>query len=311
MIVLWIILGVVLFIVLALFFIGYLFWFKAIPKKKPDTYKGPYQSNDNVMKSYYPFKDKIVERLKGLDMEEVWITSRDGLKLHGYFKEAQYKTNRTIISVHGYSGSAFSTAPAFSHFLVDFNYNMLFIDLRTYGMSEGKYVGYGIKDSYDVLDWVEFVKERVEDASICLFGISLGGNTVACASDKVPDEVKCIIDDCGYTSAWDEFAHIIKDAYHLPTFILYFAQIWNKIFAHYGFKDEDARRSLSKSKCPVLFIHGSSDTFVPYSMGKENYDACSSRKELKTYEGIEHARCYFENKDSYTRLVLNFLARYL
>ena len=307
---LWVLL-VIFVLLLICFGVGFVIWKMAVPTQKPEKYRN-LPTTDPIEIEIREFVEKVENSLNEMNMEEITIDSYDGLKLHGYFREAESKTNKTIISVHGYHGTAFNTAPIFSHFLVDFNYNILFIDLRSYGKSEGKYTGYGVQDSKDLMSWINYLTDRYNsDIEIALFGISMGGNTVSVLADKVPKEVKCIIDDCGYTSPQEEFKYLLKEQMHVPVFFLFFANIINKIVCHYGFKDVNSVESLKGSKVPVLFISGDSDTFVPTRMTKENYEACTNTKEIKFFKGVEHARSYFLNKEEYKKLVLDFLAKYL
>jgi len=301
-----------LFILGICFLIGFILWSKAIPTAPESTYKDV--TPKNVDKSEVEFREYLKreeKKLIAMNLEEVNIKSFDGLNLHAYYKEAPIKTMKTIISVHGYKGSALYVSPAFSEWLIDYNYNILFIDLRSYGKSEGKYTCYGNLDSKDLLSWIDYLKERFNgEVDIALFGISMGGNTVSYLADKCPDEVKVIIDDCGYTSPLEEFKYIVKNDFHMPTFFVYFAEIINKLNLHFDFRN-NSLDSLKASRVPVLLIHGTKDTFVPYSMGEQKYNACTSEKEFKSFENSTHARCYFDNKEEYQKIVLDFLVRHL
>ena len=114
----------------------------------------------------------------------------------------------------------------------------------------------------------------------------------------------------GFTSANEEFKYMTKELFHLPLFILSFANLINLMVCHFDFKDADARACLKKSRVPVLFMHSKADTFVPTYMGLENYEACSSEKEIKLFEGVAHARSLFKYPEEYKRCVLDFLAKY-
>ena len=86
-------------------------------------------------------------------------------------------------------------------------YNLLVPDLRGHGESEGHYIGFGWHDHRDVIRWIYRLIEEDPSASIVLFGLSMGAATVMMVSgDPLPPNVKCIIEDCGYTSAWAECA---------------------------------------------------------------------------------------------------------
>ena len=293
------------------FFVGYLIWKKTVPTQDPSTYANQ-TSEDPIENEFLMYMQKEQKVLEKIPMEDVWIKSFDGLNLHAYYREAESKTTKTIISVHGWHGSALSTAPQFSSWLVNFNYNILFIDLRSYGKSQGKYTGYGALDSKDLLKWINYIVERLDgEAEIALFGISMGGNTVGCVADKVPIQVKCIIDDCGFISPWEEFKHVLNTQIHLPLYFLYFANIINKFVAKYDFKENNTIEAFKRSRVPALFIHGTKDELVPTAHTTANNEACTSEKEIHLFERVPHARSYFENQEEYRKIVLNFLAKHL
>lgn len=90
--------------------------------------------------------------------------------------------------------------------------------------------------------------------------------------------MKCIIEDCGYTSVWDEFSLQLKDVFGLPSFpLLDVANLVCNVRAGYDFHKASSAEQLKRATVPMLFIHGDQDTFVPYSMLDQNYDACASK----------------------------------
>lgn len=305
----WYLIILVAALLILYFVVGFIIWKMAIPRIAPEKYEN-IPTDDPIEIAMREDNHKELERIQQFSYEDCWIKSKDGLNLHGLYHEASVKTNKVIISVHGWRGTAITTTPLFSSFLLDYNYNFFMPDLRSWGKSEGKYIGFGVLDSKDLLEWIDYIINRFNgDCSIALIGISMGGNTVTNVADKVPPQVKCIIDDCGYTSAFDEFHYVLKNSMHIWPFFLYGADLINHLIAHYGFKDADSRKALKSSRVPVLFIHGKKDTFVPTFMGKENYDACSTEKYLKLFDNANHVRSYFQNKEAYKQVVLDFLAK--
>ncbi len=165
--------------------------------------------------------------------EDVYIQSDDGLKLHGtYFTRREpdggYQAGedgkekkapgRVVICFHGYTSEGVSGFIGLSNYYLPRGYEMLLVDQRAHGASEGKYIGFGCLDRRDALCWIQYVQERLgEDCRILLHGTSMGGATVLMASGlNLPSSVKGIISDCAFTSAWDVFTHVLKNEYHLP-----------------------------------------------------------------------------------------------
>lgn len=244
--------------------------------------------------------------------ENVYITSYDNLKLHSYQITNSIPSNTWVISVHGYmSQGQYLTNPA-KHFY-DMGYNVLLPDLRSHGQSEGDYIGMGWDDRHDILSWIDYILEQNPNAQIVLHGISMGAATVMSVSgEELPTNVKAIIEDCGYTSVWDQFASQLKTLFNLPQFpFMHVASLVTKIRAGYWLGEASPIEQVANSKTPMLFIHGDEDNFVPYSMHQQLYDASSAEKELLVIEGAGHAMAGTHNPDLYWSTISTFLRKYL
>jgi fermentation-respiration switch protein FrsA (DUF1100 family) len=129
---------------------------------------------------------------------------------------------------------------------------------------------------------------------------------------SLPPQVKCVIEDCGYTSARDEFAYQLQQMFGLPPFpLLYIASFESKIIAGYSFAEASALEQVRKSRVPILFIHGEADDFVPVSMARELYEAAACEKELWIVPGAAHAMAYYVNPGEYIRRVRGFYSTYI
>ena len=184
------------------------------------------------------FEEKKKENEKWLNenAKEVFIKNKK-IKLQGFEVKNNKESNIWVIAVHGYVNSAISMVPSCKQFL-RFGYNVLMPNLRTHGKSEGKYIGMGWLDRLDLLKWIEYLIKEYGNIKIILYGISMGAATVMMTSgEKLPNNVKVVIEDCGYTSVWEEFSDKLKTLFHLPQFpTLYYANLITKLKAGYSFK---------------------------------------------------------------------------
>ena len=173
----------------------------------------------------------------------------------------------------------------------------------------------GWQDAHDLLGWIDDIVERDPDARIMLFGVSMGGAEVMMASglDGLSENVRLIVEDCGYTSVWDEFSLQLDNVFGLPSFpILNVADAACLMRAGYTFEGASAVESLRQARVPMLFIHGNADEFVPFSMLDECYDACASEvKEKLVVESAGHGLSASTNPDLYWSTVDAFLERNL
>lgn len=244
----------------------------------------------------------------------VWeLESFDGLTLKGYFLEAKKPTNKVVIFAHGYLGRASDMGLFGQHYYEELGYHMFTPDLRGHGKSEGDYIGFGWHDRLDMVAWIDrVIAELGEETEIILHGVSMGGATVLMTSgENLPENVKGIVADSPYSSVHDLFSYQLERMFHLPEFpILPTTALVTKLKAGYTFKEASALEQVKKTEVPILYIHGSKDTFVPTPMTEKLYDATNSEKELFIVEGASHGESIVLDKEGYLRTLYRFLETY-
>ena len=234
-----------------------------------------------------------VHELAELPYEEVSITSNDGLKLYGkYYAGAPGAP--IALMVHGYHAIAERDFCAYHKMMREKNYNILLIDQRSHGKSEGHAVTFGVLEREDVLEWCRYLMLRFgQDTRILLMGVSMGAATVMMSTAlPLPSNVKGIVADCGYSSPEKIIKLVIPSMVPFPTPIVYpFVKLGAVIFGHFSVTGASAESAMKQCQLPILFIHGEADTFVPFYMVHEVYDACvSGHKALYPVPGVVHAR---------------------
>ena len=239
-----------------------------------------------------------------------YIESYDKLQLHSYV--VSQNSNKWAIVVHGYGGSGKLMSDK-SKYFYDMGYNVLIPDLRGHGKSEGDYIGMGWKDRLDIISWINFIIKENPNAEIVLHGTSMGAATVLMTSgENLPSNVKAIVADCAYTSAWDEFSYQLETYLKVPSYyILNVTNMVTKLKAGYSLKEASALECVKKATVPILYIHGDKDKFVPYSMMDKLYDATSSPKEKLTIDGGEHANSDLVSPFLYWLTLEDFLNQYV
>lgn len=261
---------------------------------------------------YAPFLEKRKAFMLAQTHEDVYQTSFDNLKLHAtYFPAIDEGANKKKVAIcfHGYTSQGMSDYIGLSGYYLRKGYAMLLPDARAHGESEGEYIGFGCLDRKDALVWINWViQELGDDVEIVLHGTSMGGSTVLMASGlDLPAQVKGIVSDCAFTSPKEVFTHVLKNMYHLPAFpAIPGADILNKRLAGYGMDECNAKREVAKAKVPILFIHGTKDTFVPYRMCNEIYECCASPKKMLVVEGAAHAESYYKDTERYEQTLDEF-----
>lgn len=244
------------------------------------------------------------EYIYSLNPEDLYINSFDNLKLHALFINNQ--SNKTIICVHGYKAKdGLYDFGMSAKFLNSLGYNLLFVDNRAHGLSQGKYIGFGVLDSIDVNSWIDYLVANMNQETIILYGMSMGAATVMNTQNN---KVKAIIADCGFASGYDEVVYQIKKMYHLPSFPLVpISNILLKLLAKYSLKDKEAYKSIKNYKNNLLIIHGSRDHFVPTSDAYKIFENAACHKKILIVPGASHAKSYLKDTELYEQTIKEFL----
>ena len=245
-------------------------------------------------------------------VEEVHVTSEDGLDLFGVAFITDETSHLWVIAVHGYRGDHTQMMPLATAYGTH-GYNALLPDLRACGQSEGQYIGMGWLDRLDMLKWISRIIERDNEAKIILHGISMGGATVMMtAGESLPPQVCAVVEDCGYTSVWDIFEDVFTSVSDIPVFPLFhIASLYSAVRVGYSFTEASSLNQVKKAQVPILFIHGAEDTFVKTQMVYPLYEACASEKQLLVVDHAAHGISFIQAPELYFDTVFRFIEPYI
>ena len=290
----------------------YMLGYSLTPKdNKGKDIPGSYE----YMHSKYPFITPWLDSLQTTGaLRDTFIINRKGRQLHAMFASAAKPTDKTAVIVHGYTDNAIRMLMIGYLYNNDLNYNILLPDLQDNGLSEGPAIQMGWKDRLDVLNWMNIANDIFgKRTQMVVHGISMGAATTMMVSGEAQQPfVKCFVEDCGYTSVWDEFSFQLKDMFGLPEFPLMYTTSW-LCNAKYGWNFQEASSLEQVKKCslPMFFIHGDADTYVPTRMVYPLYEAKSGPKELWIVPGATHAMSYKDYPQEYTERVKKFVGKYI
>ena len=244
------------------------------------------------------------ERFSRLKKQEVDILSDDGLRLCGYVIETDPSSKHWAIIVHGYTVSMLISTQYIDLFQSE-GFNILLIDQRRHGNSQGKYTTYGYYEKYDVAAWVRWLLHNYgTDCSIGLHGQSLGGATVLEYLSIAHSNIKFVIADCPFSDLTQLLHHQARTIYKLPAYPL--LPIINKILKRKaGFTMEQVSPLQAVEHChlPVLFIHGTKDNYVPTYMSEQLYKRKAGPRSLLLVDGAIHGNAYAVAPKEYSEAV--------
>ena len=249
--------------------------------------------------------------------EDITLKSFDGLNLTSTLIMNENPTNKFIVLVHGVSICYVGSLKYFDIFYRN-GFNVLIVNQRRHGKSEGKYSTYGFYEKYDVNMWIEYLKSRFgNDIILGLHGESMGAGTVM---ETIPlnDSIKFVIEDCGYSNFHELIGFQITHAYKnrlvrkilRPSLI--FANFFMKTKAKFSMKKIVPIDIVASTSLPMMFIHGKEDYFVPWYMAVDLYKAkTKGYKELYLVEGAKHAEALEVNKILYEKKIMTFIEKAL
>ncbi|EOU1683350.1 alpha/beta hydrolase [Clostridium perfringens] len=249
--------------------------------------------------------------------EDITLKSFDGLNLTSTLIMNENPTNKFIVLVHGVSICYVGSLKYFDIFYRN-GFNVLIVNQRRHGKSEGKYSTYGFYEKYDVNMWIEYLKSRFgNDIILGLHGESMGAGTVM---ETIPlnDSIKFVIEDCGYSNFHELIGFQITHEYknRLVRKILrpslLFANFFMKTKAKFSMKKIVPIDIVASNSLPMMFIHGKGDYFVPWYMAVDLYKAkTKGYKELYLVEGAKHAEALEVNKILYEKKIMTFIEKAL
>ena len=240
--------------------------------------------------------------------EKLNMTMPDGRRLTAtYFIPAE-KGHRWAILIHGYGRDGRYAGDYAEEYLKN-GYNALIPDLCASGESEGKYITMGVNESEEVVKWAAKIKERDPDAEIVLHGVSMGAATaILAAGEYDAPGLIAVVEDCGYTSAYEMFADQLGVIFGLPEFpIMPCVDIVSGIKTGVKVSDAAPMKAISSVKVPTMFIHGAADKLVPPAMMENLYDACNAPKTKLIVEGAGHGDSMKVDGKKYWETVFSFL----
>lgn len=262
---------------------------------------------------YRPEMSRIYRQLNDRPFERVFITSHDGLTLSGRYYHVSDGAPLDLC-FHGYRSHPLTDFSGGSELSFQMGHNVLLVDQRAHGKSNGRTISFGIQERRDLLYWVDYAVERFgADVKIMLYGVSMGGATVLMASElDLPENVRGIVADCPFVSPIDIILNVGKKTMpSFPSCLIRPFAIWGaRIYGGFDLTETDARQAVAHTKVPILIIHGEDDRYVPCEMS-DLVSINPDMVERHTFPGAAHGISYLADTPRYQKIVKNFIARVL
>lgn len=306
----WLFLALAVFAAAALFLLRYgykLAFYYSDPRTDPLVYE-----TGDQLAPHKAVLDSAATEFVQAPHERVSIRSFDGLTLSGcYFHVADGAPLQILC--HGYKGNAIRDFCGFWQIARELRHNVLLIDQRSHGFSEGHTITFGIRERRDALSWIEYARGRFGDVPMVLGGVSMGAATVLMASSMdLPENVKAVVADCPFDAPENIIKKVLGQDMGLPVAWVYpLIRLGGMLYGGFDLKSASPLASVPQAKVPILLIHGDDDRFVPYPMSVAIHAAAPEKIRFHTIAGAGHALNYVTAPELYIRTVKNFLMEVL
>ena len=260
---------------------------------------------------YDPYRmemKRIYHQLNDRTYERVFIVTNDGLTLSGRYYHIKDGAPLDI-GFHGYRSHPVTDFSGGSELSFQMEHNLLLVDQRAHGQSDGRTISFGILERQDLLCWVDYAIQRFGmEVTIFLYGVSMGGATVLMASElNLPSNVKGIIADCPYNDPLDVILHVGKSTPFPQALIKPFTILGAKISGGFDLRETTAATAVKNTKIPILIIHGEADTYVPCQMSEAVANANPAMVRRHTFPGAPHGISYLTDTPRYHKIATEFI----
>lgn len=255
---------------------------------------------------------KWIDEMHAIPFEKIYTPSHDGKQLYGrYYHTLEHAPIQ--IMFHGYKSSAYLDFCGGIKYAIKSNHNVLVVDHRSHGNSEGSVITFGIKERLDCLSWIQYVNHRFgDDTPIILSGLSMGAATVLMASNlNLPKNVVGIVADCPYSSPKEIIMKVCKDMHYPPKLMYPFIKLGAHLFGRFNLTECDALTCVKQAKVPILLFHGDDDRFVPCDMSRAIREANPEQITLEIVPNAGHGLCYLVGPKQYEAAMQEFFQKVL
>ena len=257
---------------------------------------------------YLPKMRQAAKELRALRSTAVSLTSRDGIELAADWYDSGADT--LAICMHGFRSTPMTSFCILGKELKEMGCDLLLVQERAHGKSQGRRSTLGLLESGDLLEWIDWAETHTGAKKLLLCGVSMGAAAVALASDRIHSEkVRAMILDCGFVSPYEQMIHDCNK-WHLPgKAMVPVIALCAKLVLRVELKTS-ACDSLARTEIPAFFLHGTADASVAPAQGKKCFDACASEKELLLVEGAEHTVSLMAGGEEARERVRAFVRKY-
>jgi pimeloyl-ACP methyl ester carboxylesterase len=241
---------------------------------------------------------------------EIDLTARDGLRLHSWLFESA-EAVASVIVLHGHNANKHTVLPL-AHMLYP-RYNVLLLDHRGHGESDGVRTTIGYEERLDVHAAVDYLLEHGM-GPVGIYGMSMGGATAILAAAEDPRIVAIVADSPYARLRWavGQVARLRGYPAFITPAISFAGVLATALHLRYPIKAFDPVEVVGQlAPRPLLITHGVEDDIIPVESAYALYERAGEPKELWLLEGLKHCQALDECYDEFSARVVGFYDRWL
>lgn len=267
-------------------------WGRECPDPEDEEYKRMFDIGAAWEKEYHERKT------------EVDITS-EGFHLFGEYFD--FGGKNAVIIIPGRMESLL-----YSYYFAEpyrkLGFNVLVIDNRSHGLSDGTVHCLGYKEYRDLINWGRLLHERFHNEKVFFHGICIGASAAlfALTSDDCPDYFAGMVSEGMYTTFYDLFKNHMVEGHHLVYPWSPLVMMYIRLFSHADAVHDGPIYRIDRLDKPILFLHSKEDRFSLPSEGEMVYNKCNSKKKLVWFDKGAHSRIRINNPEGYDKAIFDF-----
>lgn len=215
-------------------------------------------------------------------VETLALTSQDGTTLSGWWTRKS-DAKQTVIFLHTLGGNRVDLLE-FAEPIWRAGFNVVLLDLRSHGMSEGKYFTYGFHEWQDITAAIDGVTTKQPNQTFAVLGVSAGG-TVAISAAARDERIRKVVTVGTFADLGETIEAQTKG---LPEGLRRRAIGRSEELANFKVAETSAKGWISQVKVPVMIAHGETDSYIPISNGEQLFAAAREPKLFFKIAGANH-----------------------
>ena len=250
------------------------------------------------------------------ELKNVQIQTSDGISLRAWFVQPAQPNSSVVIVLHGVSDNRLGMS-GYGNWLVKNHYSVLLPDARAHGLSGGELATYGLAESEDTHQWVNWIEANAHPRCVFGFGESMGAALLLQSLAKEPRFCAVIAESPFATFREFAYARFGRPFHAGPwlgrTFFRPAVEVgFLYVRLRYGVNMEAAspEHAVARSNVPVLLIHGLSDRNIPPYHSDLIQDENRTHVVVWHVPGAEHCGAYQVSPEEFDRRVLGWFSQH-